>query len=753
MRMLQVLSVVALFCGASSARADLTIWANNGEDKVTRDDLRATSNPTAVHNSIWDGTTISLFGARNEVVAFNLVLESSDGALSNVSVQFNLLTGPGGATIASQAASGDGVFNWTNRNIELFHVRYLQIRGLSKMGYENYYDERHVPERMRRPHVGRLANPGTTWVDRPDHDTYYPDIAVPLEVQGAFTIAANSNQSIWCDIYIPRTATSGAYLGTITVTADGISALQVPVALQVRNFTLPDVPSSKTMLVMGAADVDERYLNQRWIDPGQPLFPQSIQLINRHFQVAHRHRISLIGADGGAIARMDDAWTSRLNGTLFTAANGYDGPGVGVGNNVYSIGTYGSWTYYWDQTSEAAMRTNTDAWVNWFDAQAFFTPTEYFLYLIDESPNYAQQEQWAQWINNNPGPGSRLNSMATISVPTALANVPSLDTIASPSVVGITDVWQNAVDTVLADTTKRLFFYNGGRPISGIFETEEDGVGPRMIPWGQYKKGIQRWFYWESTYYLNFQAYGSADPRARANLFQQAQTFGQFTSTDAVQGETGWNYANGDGVLFYPGTDVLFPADSYGLMGPIASLRLKYWRRGIQDVDYLTLANAINPIRTAEIVNAMVPKFLWEFGVETPDDPTWLLSDISWSTDPDVWEAARLELANIIEGGATGFFTLPPCRVLDTRNATGPLGGPILAADATRSFVMTGTCGIPTDAGGDPLPLATTISFAAGRARANNALIGLAHDGSGSIAVTTSPASVHLIIDVNGYFR
>ena len=34
-------------------------------------------------------------------------------------------------------------------------------------------------------------------------------------------------------------------------------------------------------------------------------------------------------------------------------------------------------------------------------------------------------------------------------------------------------------------------------------------------------------------------------------------------------------------------------------VGPFASLRLKLWRRGIQDVDYLTLAAAINPSAVA----------------------------------------------------------------------------------------------------------------------------------------------------------
>ena len=114
-------------------------------------------------------------------------------------------------------------------------------------------------------------------------------------------------------------------------------------------------------------------------------------------------------------------------------------------------------------------------------------------------------------------------------------------------------------------------------------------------------------------------------------------------------GETGGNYLNGDGVLFYPGTDVRYPEDSYGINGPFASLRLKHWRRGIQDVDYLTLAATIDPASTEEIVNTIIPRVLWEYGVSDPGDPTWVLTDISWSNDPDIWENARAKLADIIE--------------------------------------------------------------------------------------------------------
>ena len=81
------------------------VWANEGGDKVTRDELRATANPSSVFNSVWNGTTISLFGARNEVVAFNLVLEVPTTTATNVNVSLTSLAGPGGASLTTTSAS------------------------------------------------------------------------------------------------------------------------------------------------------------------------------------------------------------------------------------------------------------------------------------------------------------------------------------------------------------------------------------------------------------------------------------------------------------------------------------------------------------------------------------------------------------------------------------------------------------------------------------------------------------------------
>ncbi len=123
------------------------------------------------------------------------------------------------------------------------------------------------------------------------------------------------------------------------------------------------------------------------------------------------------------------------------------------------------------------------------------------------------------------------------------------------------------------------------------------------------------------------------------------------------------------------------------------------------------------------------------------------------------------------------FYTLPPCRLIDTRGAAGPTGGPALAGNgAKRLFPVAGSCGIPADAlavagnvtvvfpgsAGDlrigPVGLAdrtSTINFHAGDVRANDAILSLTGNPVGQIAVETDipTGGVHLVMDVSGYFK
>src|SRR5205807_1217221 len=48
---------------------------------------------------------------------------------------------------------------------------------------------------------------------------------------------------------------------------------------------------------------------------------------------------------------------------------------------------------------------------------------------------------------------------------------------------------------------------------------------------------------------------------------------------------------------------------------------------------------------------------------------------------------------------ALAFFPVTPCRLVDTRTATGPLGGPSLTGNTTRIFpILSGPCNVPSAA-------------------------------------------------------
>lgn len=123
---------------------------------------------------------------------------------------------------------------------------------------------------------------------------------------------------------------------------------------------------------------------------------------------------------------------------------------------------------------------------------------------------------------------------------------------------------------------------------------------------------------------------------------------------------------------------------------------------------------------------------------------------------------------------ATGlaFYPITPCRVADTRNANGLLGGPYLSAGKSRAFpILSSACGIPSSAqayslnlsalprgpliyltawpGTPSTPPTSTLNAPTGTDTANAAIVQA--DSSGNISIYTSN-DTDLIIDVNGYF-
>jgi hypothetical protein len=154
----------------------------------------------------------------------------------------------------------------------------------------------------------------------------------------------------------------------------------------------------------------------------------------------------------------------------------------------------------------------------------------------------------------------------------------------------------------------------------------------------------------------------------------------------------------------------------------------------------------------------------------------------SWSGDLSGNTNPQSVLMNAPHTVTAGFGLLPPpglrfvpvtpCRVVDTRNAAGPFGGPTMTASSTRSFaVPQSTCGIPSTAQayslnvtvvpqgplgylslwptGQAQPYVSTLNSWGGAVVANAAIVPAGTGGAVSVFVS-NPSDV--LLDINGYF-
>jgi Bacterial pre-peptidase C-terminal domain/Divergent InlB B-repeat domain len=154
----------------------------------------------------------------------------------------------------------------------------------------------------------------------------------------------------------------------------------------------------------------------------------------------------------------------------------------------------------------------------------------------------------------------------------------------------------------------------------------------------------------------------------------------------------------------------------------------------------------------------------------------WWIGVVNYTAQTTI--SFRIKAAWTTSGTSTAgsFYTVTPCRLLDTR------GGSPLVSGSIYEIAIAGICGIPATAksisanltvidataGGNLVvwpaqtskPNTSNISFAAGQTRANNTMLLMAPGYYGSAAavwlqpsLNGSSSTVHVILDVNGYFQ
>jgi hypothetical protein len=443
----------------------------------------------------------------------------------------------------------------------------------------------------------------------------YPDALIPAtdEIDGqpraAFPLAvpAGESRALWVDLLVPADAVPGVYHGSIQVTGDGLSA-SVPVALEVYDFTLPSTPSLSTAFLIFAGNVCRAHTGS-----SECANPQAaVALVNKYQALALDHRITLSNvflqrSQGSDWSAFDQAYRPFLDGTAPTRL-----PGARMTSAQYT----------WEKTVESYR-----SFAQHFREKGWFD--RLFDYSADEPPYGAQ---WSDIptrhdLVKQADPGLKILVTTNIDLANQNGAAGDIDILVPiinhlESTVAPYDGDQRPKYDSFLSTGKKLWTYQscmshgcsfgGAEPGASwpSYMIDVPGVRNRLMQWADFKEKVSGELYYETA-----GAFGG-DPWSNQYVFS----------------------GNGDGTLFYPGT----PASIGGSSDvPVASIRLKLIRQGVQDFEYLTLVSKLGDRGLADqVVREVLPDAY----------------DADQS-DPAPIEAARAKLAKrILElgGGAAG---------------------------------------------------------------------------------------------------
>lgn len=547
-----------------------------------------------------------LDGARNEVVAFQLIVTRSN--LGNEEQRVSIEQTP-----------------WTVNGSPI---------GPNQSPITQYF----------AAHYHDVQNGGYRWgpaskvLNWPDQ---YPDALIPNEGQCTSTqlpifesIALsndnNQNQSIWFDVYVPRNSAVGVYNQTITL-AFNDTQVDVQIELNVHPATIPDKPT-----IHAAGEIYRAY-GLEGVE-GYIESPEWKTMSHCYQQLAHQHRTVFF--ERVVTSPGDPLWDDyletiepMLTGELFTANAGYVGPGQDT--------AVGVWRTPWEQeinvrrekrmadTEFTNIQADAAAWQSYVTSIGA-TELDYFAYIFDEvdgpDPTADPVERF-EYIKNVHDEMDRVQKAIDAGAP----NEPNIDLIwtshSNPT------VWENDPELDLTGKIRfwapnasaadvpflkqrqasgdKIWFYHSGHPAIGVHSVNASGI--EMRTWGATaaRYGFDGQLMWAVNLGSNEKPFAEPTYRPDDDRF-------------------------GNGVMVYPGNQlpkIGYPSNP----GPMPSIRLKAWRRGLQDAELVELVRSTAPAATVAAMEArfeaLIPSALSE-GRDTA----------SWSDDPADWIEFRKSL-------------------------------------------------------------------------------------------------------------
>ena len=565
------LVLLSLTCSAV-VRAEWHVWTVT----ETRHILR--SEPPA------DNTNVTLAGARNEWVSFQILLRS-DTPVAQINIEPGDLRGPTGSALRQADA-------------QLYRQHQLHLE------------------------TGTYRNDSF----KPD---WYPDPLVPFrdpttgkKLQGArisavpFDLPANDTHGFWVDLWVPANAAPGNYRGVYRATTGADGARDIPVALTVWNFTLPQTPTLVTEF--GSPRLRDYYREQtkagKLSEPSDwsAVEAQCAQLLSDH----------------------------RFNATppreLLRPAPQPDGsfqiPSAQVQALREFVDRYHLNALLTPHPSSAVKDPETErdklrAWLAAFDraAQELNRPgVLYYTYLKDE-PNTLEDYRYVQKWGRAVREAKSAVKVLVVEQPWTEPGQGGADS-AWGDLYGAVDIWCPLFSLHRQDSAARrqalgetIWTYTAlcQGPPTPWWHIDFPLLNYRVPAWMAWRDGMKGLLYWGGMSYWR----QTEDPWTQAPFY---------TGNGKPQQDK-------KGIVFRGEGSLIYPARLVGYDGVVPTLRLKALRDAIEDYEYLAILQRLGKTAEAQkIVRSLTETFF------------------QWDKDAAAYEQARAKLAGLITASAPG---------------------------------------------------------------------------------------------------
>jgi hypothetical protein len=476
------------------------------------------------------------------------------------------------AAVTDLTGPGGAVIPANQLTLYREHYVYLRRPSYRSAAQPGLYPDALIP--FVNPLDGSEIPP---WTEENRHGAKYK--AVP------FTLWPRFNEVLWVEVFVPRDTPAGEYRGALRITARNQPEITVPITLTVWNFTLPDTPTVKSEFG-GFGRVAEAHGVARGTD-------EYLAIERRYCEALAAHRITppipshlypRVKEDGTVDPTETHAAFKEYLETLHVNAISVPLPPFPdwLGANREKAKRY--WRSFYDYLAENG----------WADRN--------YIYILDEPNDAEAYEEVRRRAALAHEAHPRLRVLCTEQTKTQDPEWGVLD--------GAVDIWvplwplhdpETAAQRLAAGD--ELWSYTAlcqGPPNTLWWQIDFPLLNYRLALWGNWRDRMVGLLYWTTVYWGHVK-----DPWLDQPSFRLAY--------------------NGEGMLFYPGAEAGFP-------GPVASLRLKAIREGMEDYEYFHL---LQQAGEGAFVDRLVRELM----------PSWT----EWNPDPAAYARARTQMAARLE--------------------------------------------------------------------------------------------------------